>query len=148
MLNQASVRGLHMTHVVPPMALFLKQGAALTAARLHRSSSGRLSSQCPHCHAHDESECHRYRECPSWSAALGTGWENIAGPMCAMADVAASCAIPVLGMPKPAVCILHARRDACDTAGKSFVPFSMLERHFDDHPQSALEGIFLGFLGF
>ena len=69
---------------------------------------------------------------------------------CAMADVAALCAIPVLGMPKPAVCILHGRRDACDTARKSFkfVPFSMLERHFDDHAQSALEGIFSGVFGF
>ena len=67
-----------------------------------------------------------------------------------MADVAALCAIPVLGMPKPAVCILHGRRDACDTARKSFkfVPFSMLERHFDDHAQSALEGIFSGVFGF
>ncbi|CAE7218325.1 unnamed protein product [Symbiodinium sp. KB8] len=42
------------------MALFLQQGAALAAARMRRSSRGRLSSLCPPCHAHDESECHRY----------------------------------------------------------------------------------------
>ena len=109
-----------------PLALFLQQGAALTAARLHRSSRGRQSAECPFCRNAEESECHRYWECSAWDAlrreVLGEGWEELAAMMRDMANVATTCAVPVHSMP-PSVrqhwhalvnCVLRIHRAATD----------------------------------
>ena len=109
-----------------PLALFLQQGAALTAARLNRSSRGRQSAECPFCRNAEESECHRYWECSAWDSlrreVLGEGWEELAAMMRDMANVATTCAVPVHSMPPPVRqhwhalvnCVLRIHRAATD----------------------------------
>ena len=77
---------------------YIMQGATITADRMHRSSRGVESANCPFCLSTVETETHRWWRCPHWDALrvhhLGSLVDLTCEQLGSVEMVASICGVP------------------------------------------------------
>lgn len=81
-----------------PSLRYIMQGATITADRMHRSSRGVESANCPFCLSAVETETHRWWRCPHWDALRAHHIGSLVDLACeqlgSVETVASICGVP------------------------------------------------------